>query len=141
MNVETQMPVRLTENGRCYNPSWAIVPPEMLDNLVQAGAITLPESDDNSDWPFSESGVEACHLLMGTAVTAGANARFWSQPDVFAGTREQSLANGASLRVVDGPVWGPIRLDSDNQGWWWQLTTEDGSATGWLWQERLNECN
>jgi hypothetical protein len=107
----------------------------MLDNLA------LPESNDSGDWPVSETGVEACHLPVGTAVTAGGNARFWSQPDVVAGSLGQSLASGQSLRVVAGPVWGPIRLDTDDQGWWWQLTTEDGSATGWLWQERLNECN
>jgi hypothetical protein len=99
----------------------------MLDNLVQAGVVALPESDDSSDWPVSETGVEACPLPVGTAVTVGANARFWSQPDVVAGSLGQSLPNGASLRVVDGPIWGPIRLD--------------GSATGWLWQGRLNECN
>ncbi|MAT99787.1 MAG: hypothetical protein CL608_21820 [Anaerolineaceae bacterium] len=141
MNLDTQVPVRLTQNGRCYDPSWAIVPQEMLDNLAQAGVVTLPESDDSSDWPVSETGVEACPLPVGTAVTVGANARFWSQPDVVAGSLGQSLPNGASLRVVDGPVWGPIRLDTDDQGWWWQLTTEDQSATGWLWQGRLDECN
>lgn len=141
MNLDTQLPVRLTENGRCYDPTWAMVPLEMLVNLALASGVTIPQSSDNTDWPVSETGVGACHLVAGTAVTTGDNARFWSQPDVVTGFLGQSLANGQSLRVVDGPIWGPIRLDTDDQGWWWQLTTEDGSATGWLWQERLNECN
>jgi serine/threonine protein kinase/Tol biopolymer transport system component len=141
MNLDTQTPVRLTENGHCYDPSWAVVPLEMLVNLALAGEVTMPVSNNSSDWPVSETGVEACHLLVGTAVTTGANARFWSQPDVLTGSVGQSLASGASLRVVDGPTWGPIRLDTSDHGWWWQLTTEDGSATGWLWQGRLNECS
>ena len=141
MDIETQISVRLTQNGRCYDPSWALVPLEMLVNLALADEEVVPPSSGDADWPVSETGVEACHLHVGTAVTAGDNARFWSQPDVFAGSLGQSLASGQALRVVAGPIWGPIRLDSDDQGWWWQLATEDGSATGWLWQSRLNECN
>jgi eukaryotic-like serine/threonine-protein kinase len=34
MNIETQILVRLTRNGHCDDPSWAVVPTEMLVGLV-----------------------------------------------------------------------------------------------------------
>lgn len=36
MNIDSQTSVRLTENGRCYDPSWAIVPIDMVTGLVSA---------------------------------------------------------------------------------------------------------
>ncbi len=113
---------------------------------TQLGCFCLTEPQAGSDAASIKTRATRTgnhYVLNGSKqfITTGNNARFWSQPHVVTGSLGQSLANGQSLRVVDGPVWGPIRLDTDDRGWWWQLTTEDTSSTGWLWQERLNECN
>jgi hypothetical protein len=88
--------------------------------------------------PVSETGVQACFGVMDTAVTAGDNTRLWSQPDVSNAQLIRDVANGTSLRLVNGPVWGRVRLDTNDAGWWYEVDT--GSVTGWVWQSRLVGC-
>jgi Tol biopolymer transport system component len=79
MNIESQTPLRLTDSGNCYDPSWAIVPIDMLVNLIAIAAPTpsapTPTGIDHEPYP----------LNSGTAVTVGDDAFFW-QLETFDGT-------------------------------------------------------
>jgi hypothetical protein len=68
--------------------------------------------------------------------TALDNARVWSAPDVASGSALYTLEPGQRVLVVAGPVRGPIRFDTDDQGDWYQVYV-DGQASGWVWSERL----
>ncbi len=128
IEIATKAVNRLTFQGNCYDPSWGLVPADMaVENLPLIVPI-----------PVSETGVQACFGVMGTAVTAGENTRLWSQPDVSNAQLVRDVANGTSLRLVSGPVWGRVRLDTTDAGWWYEVET--GSVTGWVWQSRLVEC-
>src|SRR5690606_7513026 len=48
----------------------------------------------------------------GPTAVALANARVWSQPDVHAGAWIASLVEGSAVRILVGPVVGPIRYDT-----------------------------
>ena len=89
-------------------------------------------------WPISDTGVEACHLIVNDVVVTGDNARLWSQPDAVSGTSVASLASGQSATVLSGPVWGEVRRDIDFSGWWWEIET--GGLRGWIWEDRLQDC-
>jgi hypothetical protein len=118
------------------------------DGLIRTGYLprsvveeTEPFINKQEDQLISETGVVACALDAGDAVTATANSRLWSDPDVLNGDFLPMLDTGEELLVVAAePVWGPIRRDIDDYGWWWQVETETGT-TGWIWQNRLEECN
>jgi dipeptidyl aminopeptidase/acylaminoacyl peptidase len=91
-------------------------------------------------WPVSPAGTEACHLTAGDNVTVGDNARLWSVPNVFEGTAKSAIEPEVQIVVhADEPVWGPIRRDSDIDGWWWRVSVPGGEL-GWIWQGRIIEC-
>jgi hypothetical protein len=69
--------------------------------------------------------------------TALANARMWSAPDVKTGVRTVDLAAGTLVTVIGGPVRGPIRFDTDDQGNWYQVRRNMDGQTGWVWEQRL----
>ncbi|MCB8966826.1 MAG: serine/threonine-protein kinase [Ardenticatenaceae bacterium] len=106
-----------------------------------SGVRLLTERGSYPSWVAPQSLVTtACAWTVGTAVTAGPEARLWSQPNVQTGQIVASLAEGAELTINDGPVTGPIRLDTDDQGQWWLVTAVAGGDIGWIWQERLQDC-
>lgn len=132
IDIATKAVNRLTTRGDCYDPAWAMIPADL------AAAIKPVSGGSPASLPVSETGVQACFGVMGTAVTAGENTRLWSQPDVSNAQLVRDVANGTSLRLVSGPVWGRVRLDTTDAGWWYEVET--GSVTGWVWQSRLVEC-
>jgi serine/threonine protein kinase len=131
IDIATKAVNRLTAQGNCYNPSWGLIPA----NLAEA---IKPVSNNPASLPVSETGVAACFGVMDTAVTAGDNTRLWSQPDVSNAQLVQDVTNGTSLRLVSGPVWGRVRLDTEDAGWWYEV--ESNGTIGWVWQSRLTEC-
>jgi hypothetical protein len=66
-----------------------------------------------------------------------ADARVWNVPDVKNGDVIRTLAEGASVVIVAGPVTGPIRFDTADQGTWYQIA-EAGQIGGWVWDARLD---
>lgn len=68
--------------------------------------------------------------------TAGPNARVWSAPNVGLGHILATLSEGSQVVILDGPVRGRIRTDSDAQGEWFQVQSSD-QVVGWVWSERL----
>jgi len=123
---------RITSQGNCYNPSWASIPVDIFTE------ISLPVASVDS--PVSETGIVACAFMLGTTVTAGENARLWTQPNVSDGYFQQNADFGADLRILSDPVWGRVRQDVDIDGWWWQVELISNGDTGWIWQPRLQEC-
>lgn len=73
----------------------------------------------------------------GPTAVALANARVWSQPDVHAGAWIASLAEGSEVRILGGPVVGPIRYDTPDTGNWYLIAQNATGITGWVWRERL----
>lgn len=71
----------------------------------------------------------------GLPVTVLAHARLWSQPDAKNGDVLATFAAGSQAEILDGPVRGPIRLDTDDQGDWYQV--RQGVIIGWMWVERF----
>lgn len=63
------------------------------------------------------------------------NARLWSQPNVRIGTVIADVAPETGLYVISGPVQGPIRVDTDDLGQWFYVST--GEQSGWLWEARF----
>jgi hypothetical protein len=139
IHIETKVLQRLTFRGDCLNPAWSRPGAQATPGSTDSTANVAIGSDTTS-WPISETGVEACHLAANMTVTAGDNARLWNNPDVTAGLASADLTSGAMLKVVGGPLWGRVLRESDVSGWWWQVETESGAASGWIWQSRLLEC-
>lgn len=82
---------------------------------------------------------DACDLLATEhppLATAGPNARVWSAPDVRLGDVLGTLPVGSQVLIVDGPVRGPIRFDTDDMGDWF-LVHGSNYVVGWVWSERL----
>ena len=71
----------------------------------------------------------------GTLVTVLDNAGVWDRPDVNTGSLITTLAPGSTATIVSGPVTGTIELDSELEGWWYQV--EQGTVSGWVWAARL----
>ncbi len=144
IDLQSKVMRRITSRGFCVDPAWGRPNAAVrLAVLTGGGSVPVPppsSSGSATEWPVSETGVEACHLELGMLVTAGDNARLWSVPDVLAGSSLAAVPSGTSLTVLDGPVWGPVRLDIDASGWWWLVENLSGSESGWLWQARLREC-
>lgn len=92
------------------------------------------------EWPTSVTGVEACHISAGDTVSAGEQARLWSEPDVASGRSLASISAGEVVVVIGGPVWGRIRADPDFFGWWYEVEIGSMGRQGWLWQDRISEC-
>ena len=113
--------------------TWGIYTPSILPTEDE-------ETEPNEIWPVSETGVEACHLSTGDLVSAGENARLWSQPDVLTGSRTDAPFPEQQLEILGPPQWGRIRQDINAFGWWWEVSIESGDTHGWLWQERITEC-
>lgn len=65
------------------------------------------------------------------------NARLWSEPDVTLGTVTSDLAVGTVVTIQGQPQLGRIRTDTDDMGYWYLVTVEGTSTTGWIWSERL----
>ena len=42
-------------------------------------------------WPISDTGVEACHLIVNDVVVTGDNARLWAPPDAVSGVVVHAL--------------------------------------------------
>ena len=68
-----------------------------------------------------------------------ANTRLWSQPSVTAGIVLAELPTGASVTILSGAVWGPIRYDSSQVDFWYPV--QAGSQVGWIWSGRLDFNN
>lgn len=68
--------------------------------------------------------------------TAGPNARVWSAPNVRTGRILATLPEGSQVAILDGPVRGPIRVDTAAQGDWFQVQGSN-QVVGWVWSERL----
>jgi hypothetical protein len=127
--------------------------PEIVGNeyaLQPVGISALPDPSQPTsipqsllpalEWPMSDTGVEACHISAGDTVSAGEQARLWSEPDVTSGRSLASLPAGEILVVMNGPVWGKIRGEPDFFGWWYEVEIGSMGRQGWLWQDRIAEC-
>jgi hypothetical protein len=73
----------------------------------------------------------------GPTAVALANARVWSLPDVHTGAWIASLVEGSAVRILGGPVTGPIRYDTTDTGNWYRIAQDATGITGWVWRERL----
>lgn len=123
--------------------------------LIVAGPVTGPIRNDTSDqgewvqvvWgPYAPGWVWLPRLTLlddddpaappvtGSAI-AGANTRLWTQPSVRTGSVLAAVSQGAVVRVLAGPVRGPIRYDTDDQDDWYQVAW--GDTIGWVWVERI----
>jgi hypothetical protein len=82
----------------------------------------------------------ACDTLPPDAsltARALADARAWTVPNVKTGQIAATLAEGSSVVIVAGPVLGPIRLDTNDEGAWYQVY-QTGQVVGWVWEARLD---
>jgi hypothetical protein len=140
--------VIVLQDGHGQNGDWLLVTLADIggDRLIRTGYLPqniVEEAEpffNLEDQPVSETGVVACALETGDVVRVTSNARLWSDPDVSSGDFLALLGSGQELIVIGSePVWGPIRQDTDDSGWWWQVQAED-KTEGWIWQDRLVEC-
>jgi WD40 repeat protein len=82
-----------------------------------------------------------CTLRIGQEVRADENARLWSHPDASRGEILSELIPGQSLYVLSGPVYGPVLRNRSLSDWFWEVSlTPDGESAGWIWQDRVEEC-
>jgi hypothetical protein len=71
--------------------------------------------------------------------TAHENARVWSEPSVQTGTVVTLLEPGSQVILIGEPVQGPVRIDSDDMGDWYQVRLpEETEPIGWVWADRLD---
>ncbi|MEO1440143.1 MAG: hypothetical protein AAFV33_07040 [Chloroflexota bacterium] len=83
----------------------------------------------------------ACDILLASTAVALDGARLWSLPDVTTGEVVATIPAQTTLIVIDGPVNGPIRLDTDTTGDWYFVQVGSTAQSGWLWQARLQFTN
>lgn len=91
-------------------------------------------------WPISDTGVEACHLLIGEKVLARKGADLWTKPDATNGVELSTLELGTQLEVKSGPVWGSIRKDIKYYGWWYEVRVVADNRHAWVWEARMEGC-
>lgn len=63
------------------------------------------------------------------------NARVWTEPNAVTGQAITALELGIEVGIIEGPVQGLLRADSDLQGDWYKI--KRGELEGWVWEERL----
>jgi hypothetical protein len=90
-------------------------------------------------WVSSASGTlgDRCTVIFGDGktVTTLENARIWSEPDVFKGQMLATLPVGFPVKIVAGPVRGPVSLTTNESGDWYKV--EGANTSGWVWSARL----
>jgi len=125
-----ELPAGLTVNILRISESWYFIATSAGENLgwAQAEQIALDSSRADEITSRPEP--------IGTGIVSG-NARLWSEPDVKQGTPVGELAEGTEVNLLEGPVDGFIRADSDVLGSWYRVETQDGSVSGWLWAGRI----
>ncbi len=125
--------------------------PEGVTVAVIAGPVRGPirfDSDLQDDWYQVAQGGETLGWVWAGRLTfldgapeangtALANARLWSLPDVQTGSQLVSLPPGTRLIVLEGPVQGRIRYDTDATGDWYRVQVAGSAVTGWLWAGRI----
>lgn len=82
-----------------------------------------------------------CTLRIGQQILAEENARLWSRPDASKGSIAIELIPGQSIYILSGPVYGPVLRNRSLSGWFWEVSlTSGGESSGWIWQDRVEEC-
>lgn len=64
-------------------------------------------------------------------VTTLDGAALWSEPDVRFGDELRPLDSGMTLRVIGGPIPGPVNLETMEQADWYEVRI-DRETTGWV---------
>lgn len=82
-----------------------------------------------------------CNSVAAPTALALNGARLWSEPDVRTGQVIAAVPAQTALIVINGPVNGPIRLDTDATGDWYFVQVSSTAQGGWLWQARLQFTN
>lgn len=125
VNRNTKLLQRLTTRGDCTNPAWS---------WGESG-----ESAAATSSPPVKTPTPICALAKGQTAAVTDKARLWSGPDVNANKPLLILPEGTAVTIISGPLSGHINYDTDDVGWWWEVAAETGEQ-GWLWQNRLMEC-
>lgn len=108
---------------------------------VQHKPPTLHNEQVEQEVSRQATGTSDCGLTSGSAIHVTKNARTWPLPNVTDSMYTSTLPTEPSYYVLNGPVWGAIRWDTDHEGWWWEVSsTEDGDSLGWIWEGRIVEC-
>jgi hypothetical protein len=89
---------------------------------------------------ISNTGAIACPLKVGQQVVAREGTNLWTAPDVITGSNQEPLPLRSTLNIISTPSWGRIRQESEQQGWWFQVQSPDGSRSGYVWEARLENC-
>lgn len=82
-----------------------------------------------------------CDTLAAATAVALDGARLWSKPNVRTGEVIAAVPAQTTFVVIDGPVNGSIRLDTNATGDWYFVQVATSSQSGWLWQARLQFTN
>jgi hypothetical protein len=120
----------ITERGSY--PSW------IAEGIINP--VDISSAVGGSGGSISATGMPACDLQIGVVAHAAANARLWPEPDVVNTKVEYEISSGTQLVIQASPEWARVRRDVDLSGWWWRVSSIAGSETGWIWQNRLVEC-
>lgn len=114
VDIDSQTPVRLTGNGRCYDPSWALVPLDMVVSLALATGEPLPAETgsftgeetillNNSFQPIPLNALANGTIDFSSLPTGDVTLEripFQLSQSIFKSQAESSLFAGASDRLV-----------------------------------------
>jgi hypothetical protein len=129
----------------------ADVEPETPLHIISGpvlGSIRL-DTEDLGKWFYVSDGTQAGWLWearvefeevdgddVDTTVKALEDTRLWSLPNVQQGSLIAFVNPGSTVRILEGPVNGPIRFDTTDIGGWYFV--EVGTTRGWVWEDRLD---
>jgi hypothetical protein len=72
--------------------------------------------------------------MSGLLAFTRADARLWPVPNVRSVKTYKTLKAEEPLTIIAGPLYGPIRTDSAQQGDWYQVQVgKDSLEYGWIW--------
>ena len=137
-----------TERTSLFNDSALIQAKSQLDagtyvvTQQTGGAYYVRLGHAFGGWVLSSAGSlsGACDTIppvSGLTAWALADARVWSAPDVKTGEVAGTLVENSLVVIVAGPVRGPIRFDTNDEGDWYQVA-QSGQVIGWVWDARLD---
>jgi hypothetical protein len=110
------------------------------DASVQGDWYSVYQSGTISGWVWSERLSLSSQLPPpDPSIHAAAldNARLWTVPDARKGSVVAFLDAGTQVTILAGPVRGPIRYDTPDEGDWYLVQPSQSTITGWIWADRL----
>lgn len=139
------MPTRTIRGTDTFTPGLqstvAVVQPGQVYTVVavRGDRVNVAIDDAFGVWVPAIAGMLRgdCNSVAAPTALALNGARLWSVPDVTLGEVVATIPAQTALIVIDGPVNGPVRLDTDATGDWYFVQVSSTAQGGWLWQARL----